>query len=418
MAHEINCGESMVVEMNHENNLKSCIKCIYMNTFDIRINCIICNNLLSDSFFTGDLSIPISCYCNDNKNSNDIFIPYNIYTCSICKTTQTKYLGDLDIIYKTNHAESIGSIMQNLHKLVCKIIEKYIPKIKNITEIGSAKGILSSIILEEYENISKYYIIEPSFIGNKKEKQIIINDFFENVNIEKYSDSNTIIISHVFEHFYNPIEILDVIKKNENIEYLLLVWPDLEHYKDNNIYQVLNTEHTFYVDNNFISLLFNNYSFEKIEEEKYENHSVIYVFKRNNNLKLLELINENYSIDSYFNNLLNKKQDIIDFIEFNKNNNKKICIWPTSVHTQFLLMITEIKDIDFVLDNSPNKIGKYIYGYNLECKSFEDNCNNEMNAIILNGGCFNKEVINKINVKKEQIYILNHSNESYQNIVI
>jgi len=63
--------------------------------------------------------------------------------------------------------------MQDLHKNVCKILNKYIPKIKNITEIGSAKGILSSIILQEYNNIKKYYIIEPSFIGNKIEKQII-----------------------------------------------------------------------------------------------------------------------------------------------------------------------------------------------------------------------------------------------------
>jgi hypothetical protein len=45
-----------------------------------------------------------------------------------------------------------------------------------------------------------------------------------------------------------------------------------------------------------------------------------------------------------------------------------------------------------VLDNSPNKIGKYLYGYNLECKSIEDKLNDEKYAIILNGGCFNKEI--------------------------
>jgi len=119
----------------------------------------------------------------------------------------------------------------------------------------------------------------------------------------------------------------------------------------------------------------------------------------------VELINNN-SIDAYFNNLLNKKQQIIEFIKYSKNNNKEICIWPTSVHTQFLLMITEIKNIDFVLDNSPNKIGKYLYGYNLECKSFEENCNNEKNAIILNGGCFNKEIIDKMNINKDHILII------------
>jgi len=226
-----------------------------MDTFNIRTNCIICNNLLIDTFFTKDLSIPISCYCNESKDVDNIFIPYNVYTCSNCKTSQIKYLGNLNIIYKFNHADSTGDIMKNLHKYACNVLKKYINNITNITEIGSAKGILSNLVLQEYKNISKYYIIEPEFIGNRTEKQIIINDFFENVNIDKYSDSNTIIISHVMEHFYNPIDVLKRIQENSNIEYFLLIWPDLEHYKDNNIYHVLNTEHTFYIDNNCIQLL-------------------------------------------------------------------------------------------------------------------------------------------------------------------
>ena len=377
-----------------------------MNIFTIRNNCIICNNVLHDTFFTTDLSIPIGCYCNEDINAENIFIPYNVCICSSCKTSQTKYLGNLDIIYKFNHADSTGSIMTNLHKTICKILEKYIPYITNITEIGSSKGILSNLILEDFKTISKYYIIEPSFIGHKIEKQILLNDFFENIDVKEYNDSNIIIVSHVFEHFYNPIEILKKIKDNTNIEYFLLIWPNLEHYKDNNIYHVLNTEHTFYIDNNFINILFNNYSFEMLEQIEYKNHSVIYVFKRNENLKAVELINHNSSIDFYFNNLLSKKQEIIEFIKHNKQNNKKICIWPTSVHTQFLLMITNITDIDFTLDNSPNKIGKYLYGYNLQCKSFEENCNNASNAIIINGGPFNKEIIHTLHLPKDQIIVI------------
>ena len=69
-------------------------------------------------------------------------------------------------------------------------------------------------------------------------------------------------------------------------------------------------------------------------------------------------------------------------------------------------MLLEINDFDFILDNSPNKIGKYIYGYNLKCISFEENCNNDNHAIILNGGCFNDEVIKKINLDKKQCLVL------------
>jgi hypothetical protein len=65
-----------------------------------------------------------------------------------------------------------------------------------------------------------------------------------------------------------------------------------------------------------------------------------------------------------------------------------------------------INEIDFVLDNSVNKIGKKLYGYKIYCKSFLQNCSNENNAIILNGGCFNTEVINNITINPDQLFIV------------
>ena len=377
--------------------------------YTIRTLCIICNTFLENTFLKNDLRIPLASYLIDSIDNNENnFIPYNVYTCSLCKTSQIKYLGNLDDIYKYNHADSTGSIMKNLHKNVLIVLKKYISNISNITEIGSSYGFLSNIILNKFDSLQKYYIIEPSFMGNVIEKQIIINDFFENVDYTKYSDSNTIIISHVFEHFYNPIDILGKLQNNLNIENVLLVWPDLEHYKDNNTRHILNTEHTFYIDNNLIEQLFNNFSFKIIEKIRYENHSVIFFFTRYENLEKVKLENVNYSIENYYNSLLNKKEQIVEFIKINKSNNKNICIWPASVHTQFLLMVLELttSDIDLVLDNSKNKIGKYLYGYNLRCESFEENINNKNNAIILNGGCFNKEVMNNIIIEEEQLFIL------------
>jgi hypothetical protein len=94
---------------------------------------------------------------------------------------------------------------------------------------------------------------------------------------------------------------------NSNIENILLVWPDLQYYKNNIVFHVLNTEHTFYIDNELIKILFNNYLFETIEEIKYENHSVLFYFKRNKFLLNKKIINTDYSIDFFFNDILRKK---------------------------------------------------------------------------------------------------------------
>lgn len=361
-----------------------------MNLYDIKNNCIFCNYLLTDEYFKTDKKIPLACFTNENITDDNYMIPYNIFTCKNCKSSQIKYYGNINLIYEKNHADSTGSIMHNLHKEVYNLIVQHIDNIHNFIEIGSSKSILADLLLPL---CNKYYIVEPTYIGSLHNKKIIINDFYENVDQQSYEDANVMIISHVFEHFYNPMNILKIIENNINIEYFVLVWPNLEYYKDNNIYHVLNTEHTYYIDNNYLISLCNNSNFELIKHSYYENHSVIFIFKRNKNLSYIPLYNVNNSLTKYIDELINKKHNIELFI--NNNKNKHICIWPCSVHTQFLLSMCEIS-VDFILDNSPNKIDKYLYGYNIKCLSFEENINLEKNAIILNGGCFNKEIINKL----------------------
>ena len=48
-------------------------------------------------------------------------------------------------------------------------------------------------------------------------------------------------------------------------------------------------------------------------------------------------------------------------------------LWPTSVHSITLLSLgLDYKRLTGILDNSPNKIGKYLYGYHLLCLSFDE----------------------------------------------
>ena len=91
--------------------------------------------------------------------------------------TEIKYLGDLNIIYKYNHADSTGNVMQNLHQEILNLIKKYIFSINNFVEIGSSYGVLSDKILNEFSN-QKYYIIEPSYKGTYNDNKIIYNDIF------------------------------------------------------------------------------------------------------------------------------------------------------------------------------------------------------------------------------------------------
>jgi hypothetical protein len=363
-------------------------------SYNIRKKCVFCDINLNNDFFITDYENYVGHYQVDLNDNDFKKIPFNISICENCKTPQIKYLGDLNEIYKINHADNTGSVMQDLHKLNLEFILKYKNDIKNILEIGSSKGTLADIILENLK--TDYYIIEPSFFGDASNKKII-NDFYENVDDTKI-DANTLIISHVFEHFYEPKKILEKITKNKNIENFFLVFPDLEYYINNDILHLLNIEHTYYVDNNFLIELLSVYGFDLIEKKNHKNHSVLFYFKRNRLIENTEInfTNKNYNIDLFFNNIQSKVDRFNEIID--NNPNKNIYIWPSSIHSIYLCIFgLKYEKLKGFLDNSELKIGKKVYGLDLPILSFKETLNNKENIVLINGGVFNQEIKDNLN---------------------
>ena len=151
-----------------------------------RKTCIFCDAILCKTYFDSDYTCPVAHYAVEPTDNNvETHIPFNIYVCSKCNTVQTKYLGDLNEIYKTNHADSTGVIMSNLHKTTSELIFKYSSRIKNIMEIGSSYGVLADNIIQKMNenNIElEYNVIEPDFRGEQQNK-IIYNDFLYILNL-------------------------------------------------------------------------------------------------------------------------------------------------------------------------------------------------------------------------------------------
>lgn len=359
--------------------------------YHIRKECVICKTSLESSYFDKDTQTYAAHYAVDT--SIDVQpIPFNICECPKCGTAQLKYLGDLDEIYKINHADSTGKTMQELHHQTKSMIVRNKHNIQNILEIGSSVGYLADLILNEL-NIN-YFIIEPCYKGTQRNNKHIIHNFYEYVDDSAIA-ANTLIISHVFEHFYNPIEILDKISKNQQIKHLYIVWPDLEYYMQNNILHVLNTEHTYYVDNAFLINLFASYGFELVEKEGYKGHSALFYFQRCYNASVTNNItykNTVVPLESFYSRIQSTIRAWNTIIE--ENRDKRIYIWPASIHCLYLLQFGLSTKITGCLDNSSNKINKYLYGYNIPIFNFQEIVeNNSENTIILvNGGVFNKDI--------------------------
>jgi hypothetical protein len=373
--------------------------------YETRNKCIFCqsNNLSSlfDHDYMSSLSLGL---CNNNYNES-YFMPYNVLICNECNSAQNKYIGDLSIVYDSNHIDDYGSTKNKKHEMFCNyILENKL--IDGIIEVGSCNGVLANKLLNNIN--TEYSIIEPSYIGNSTNIQII-KDYFENVDLTNIN-ANTIIMSDVFEHFYNPIDVLNKIKNSPNVRFIYLNHPDFDYSIKNDIYINLNCEHTFLIEHQFLFSLFNNYGFLLKRHHNFENFSLFIEFERNQIDAIIEkpLYNSNIKTDceTYFLKIINIVSKINKYMQSNSTMN--FYIWPMSIHSVPLFTLgLNYKKLSGILDNSPNKIGKYIYGYNLLCSSLDELLQNgkEDDCVFISGaGNYIKE-LDLSNTKIKIIFI-------------
>jgi hypothetical protein len=362
--------------------------------YNERFNCIFCecNNLTTLLDKNLDIPLSVGLYSEIKKSHN---MPYNLTICNNCDSVQNKYIGDLKIVYDSNHVDDFGSVKSKKHNLFSNFILEN-KNIKNIIEVGSSNGALCDIILEKNDKIN-YSIIEPSYIGKNKSIHII-KDYLENIDLNTMNN-DAIIMSDVFEHFYEPIKILEKIK-NSNIQYIYLNHPDFDNSIDNNTMMNLNAEHTFLIEHQFLFSFFHKYGFKLNKRFDFENHSIFLEFEREEteNIKVMKNNHLRLNIQKYIDKMFIATNKMNDFISNNSNYN--YYIWPSSVHsTIYFTFGLDYTKFTGILDNSPNKIGKYIYGYNLLCSSFDDMIkNNEENVCIFIGGAGN--YIKELNLTK------------------
>jgi len=373
-------------------------------TYSSRDKCVICNTSNLTDVFEVDTQTPISLRLYDQPSNDVHFIPYNVLRCGKCLTYQTKYIGNLDMIYGKNHVDSFGSVKNEMH---CRFAEfvAMSEEITGILEIGASTDALAFEVIKRMSIKTPYCIVDPDFRGDRETFKVY-DEFIENIDIGDV-DGNTILMSNVFEHMYNPVEVIANIQRHPKNKYIFINHPNFSHCCASNIYQILNVEHTFYIENDFIVKILNNIGYTCVERENYETHTVLFKFERTHDP--LDLPIENVSSDSdisrYFERMNSRVAVINKLLQETSN---KVFMWPASIHTTALFTGgLDYTKLSGLLDNSPTKIGKFFYGYNLECFSLKDIMNTcDKNTTIILGGsdCYLKEL--KLNTTNATIIYL------------
>ena len=218
-----------------------------------RKSCIFCRQSLQlTEYFSQDKIAFLGHYCvaPDDESHLDHQIPFNVCICNHCQTVQNKYLGDLSVVYAHQHNQGIGEIYRHMHnEFGALILSNH--DIRNVFEIGASIGTLSNIVLDGNTNVT-YTIFEPNFPADSHPRRTVHRAFFEDCAPDTYAGFDTLVMSHVFEHFYDPMSVLDAVCESANLQHIYLCWPDLESYAHNNVLNVLTVEHTFYITADFL----------------------------------------------------------------------------------------------------------------------------------------------------------------------
>lgn len=367
-----------------------------------RTNCIWCRSTNLLEYFKNDYSSPIASYMEDTCVDFES-VPYNIQKCNNCNAYQIKYLADPSNIYKKNHAYSYGSTLTDM----CNEFSRFCREssFSKVIEIGAGNGFLADNIISS-NPLLDYTIIDPCYFGNTENRRIIPT-FIEDYDTHD-SSNDTVIFSHVFEHFFEPLKIIEKLNAMPNLHNVFLNMPNLELYLQNKTFHVLNTEHTYFVENQFLIDFFALHGFILNKKTLFKEHSVFFHFVKSETPIQCTLKNSN--ADILIHNFFSHIEQITTLINTLVQDGP-IYMWPCSMHSQFLLNFgIKQENIKALLDNSKEKIGHYLYGFPKLCGSLYDILIlNEPSTILLNGGCFNHEIksmINSVNCDKVKLIFI------------
>lgn len=312
---------------------------------------------------------PVFMGCTDKPSENDLCADMKWDIGTKTGVIQLRELLPLEILYLDQHNDGTGKIWHDHYEAFAHFLHKFAPK--NVLEIGGAHDKIAN----NYFSLggdAAWTIIEPNpeYISNPKIK--VVRGWFDS-NFKSNETFDTVIHSHVFEHTYDPVAFIEHIATFMKIgERHIFTFPNLQPMLEMKWTNCLNFEHTAFLTEQITDQLLTQAGFKIISKEYYGSpHSIFYA---------TEKVTAG-DPTPFKNNYEQYKKTFLDFVHFhldmvNELNEKieastgPVYLFGAHIFSQYLIAFGLKTDkIVSVLDNSPIKIGKRLYGTQLMVES-------------------------------------------------
>jgi SAM-dependent methyltransferase len=343
--------------------------------------------------------------------------PLKLLLCNESKLVQVDSVIDPDVLFKDYRYRSSVGLSKHFNELANILNVKYNIENKNILEIGCNDGVL----LEPLSELgAKVEGVDPASNITKvaRAKGLSVYDTYfnyENFKDDKFKEKYDLVLANnSFAHITN---ILDVVK---GIQHVLKPNGDFVfevHYLKNlidesqwdNIYH----EHIYYYSITALHNLFKQYDMTVIDFEEIPIHAgSIRVTVKNAKLDMPGHIRDRLILE--FNTICNKdylykfQTNVLKHINDFKNQinelSKKYSIagYGASGRANMFCNLTDLneKQIQFVVDESPERCGRYIANTKIPIVDIDTLKESKVDLLIIFAWNYSKMIINKTQFRK------------------
>jgi hypothetical protein len=325
---------------------------------------------------------------------SDIHMDLNYSICSGCKCVQLSNLLDPAILYSYPNKSSLTPLWVKHHTTFVDFIKENYDVNDSICELGGANNPL----VDYFTVKPKTYSVLDLFIPNDKRSDIE----YITGNIEQYTEykEDILILSHTFEHLYNPRCFFKAVSES-NVRGIFISVPNMRAMLEKKTsVSIVFSEHTFFFEKEDIEYMAALYGFECKSFYKFQDHSLFFYLTRNNAIKK-ELHVKDEAVPLLVEHFFRKEEKIRKI-----NLEDDTYIMPSHYIGQIIYHFIDKKEkILGFLDNDTNKREKRLYG--TPCLAYNPSIISEKEKIhvLLINNSYQEEMIAQLKSINQNIQI-------------
>ncbi len=287
----------------------------------------------------------------EDEFAEDKGIILNVYQCSACGLVQLN-IEPVDYFREVITAASFSD-KTRLSRLnhMKEFVNKFGLQGKKALEIGSGKGDMLDILEEAgLRAVGIEASLKSVEIGKSAGRKMINGYIADADKINGYPFDAFVSLNYL-EHLPDPGRIIKSIYNNTTTNAVGFVTvPNLDYLLETKCFYEFVVDHLSYFTKKTLTYAFEINGFEVLE---------CYTINEDNDIAIVVKKREALDIFGYFSEVEELIKNLQQIVADYKSQNKKVAIWGAGHRTLALLTLSNLKNIEYVIDSAKFKQGKF-----------------------------------------------------------